>query len=177
MFAAEILLIKDIPEIDLKAGTKVTITKGKESKYAIWCSKGICDVPEDVFNIDTINILTLDKVFTREEYLFYKDILNAKADRIRAQIHQLKSNFIECNKKASVGDTVKVYGLLPNTDRYTYIGNGLISSIGISERDNMYYQIIKKEGDNYIPFFSHFIRKKYLAFRVETLDDEIVTEI
>lgn len=58
MWAADAILNKDIPDINLKKGEKVTITKGRRYKYALWCHDGIYDLPACYIKQNTITVFT-----------------------------------------------------------------------------------------------------------------------
>lgn len=54
MWSAEAIAKKDIPLIDgnkskviIKAGSKITITKGPRDKYCLWSRTGIWDLPDE----------------------------------------------------------------------------------------------------------------------------------
>lgn len=57
MWAADAILNKDIPDINLKKGEKVTITKGLRYKYALW-GNGIYDLPAYYIKQNTITVFT-----------------------------------------------------------------------------------------------------------------------
>jgi hypothetical protein len=70
MWAAETTLLKDIDcgihknflkeEVHtiLRKGEKVTITKGRKYKYAVWAGVAIMDVPKKYINENTINVIS-----------------------------------------------------------------------------------------------------------------------
>jgi hypothetical protein len=45
-------------ENGIEQGTKITITKGKNEKYALWHSTGIWDLPEEFVNESSIRIIS-----------------------------------------------------------------------------------------------------------------------
>jgi hypothetical protein len=43
-----------LPERTIPKGKEVTITRGRNDKYAIWCSAGVYDLPEHYIDEETI---------------------------------------------------------------------------------------------------------------------------
>lgn len=60
MWAADAKVKKDIPLTRIKKGDFVTITKGRNYKYALWCSEGIFDLPEEY--IDEHSVVVFSRV-------------------------------------------------------------------------------------------------------------------
>lgn len=59
MWAANAKVKKDVPLTTVKEGDTVTITKGREYKYALWCTEGVFDLPEEY--IDKSSIVVFSK--------------------------------------------------------------------------------------------------------------------
>jgi len=45
MWFSEATAKKDIPGTSVKAGDKITLTKGILYKYSLWCEDGVFDLP------------------------------------------------------------------------------------------------------------------------------------
>ena len=58
MWAADAKVKKDIPLTEVKKGEEVTITKGREYEYALWCTEGIFDLPAEYIDKSTIVVFS-----------------------------------------------------------------------------------------------------------------------
>jgi hypothetical protein len=53
MWFSEATAKKDIPGTSVKAGDKITLTKGILYKYSLWCEDGVFDLPAKYVKIQT----------------------------------------------------------------------------------------------------------------------------